>query len=503
MKKAFKKMAVGLIVTATLISLAENVFAGGDASNKITIINEDGPGHTYEAYKIFSGTKASDGAGLAQVDWGDGVDAAALLTELKSDEAVKASFADCKAASDVARVLSKDTSDADLAREFARCAGMHLGKAAGVSTENASPYTISLAEPGYYLVKDKDKSLESMENAAYTPYLLSVAGSVQLHAKEKIPTVEKKVKEGDKWQDAADSEIGQTVHFQLTGTTSNYTSNYKTYAYTFSDTSDAGLAADVNSVKVYHDEVSEASLISGGYTAAYNSDRHLLTVAIADAKTCVKDFSAATKLIVTYDARVTDQAATGEKGNDNKVKVTYSNNPYGSGTGTSTEDKVTVFTFKLTCEKVDKDGKALKGAGFTLMRKDGDSWTKFGAETTNDMGSTFTFAGLKNGTYKLEETTAPDGYEPITPITFTVRGTYDTQSEDPKLTAFEILSEDGEAFSDDQARLTIPSIGEAHLVITDIAGASLPETGGRARDFAILLIGAALIVSALVTRKRI
>ena len=499
-----KKMAVGVLAAAAVCTMAKTAFAdtGAESPYSITITNTNGPGHIYEAYKIFSGTVGDSSEGLARIDWGEGVDSGGLLAELAGDAAMGQTFTGCQDAASVADRLADHKDDADLAGEFARCAGKHLAAVAGTSTEKTSPYTISLASPGYYLVKDRDRSLDGTTGAAYTPYLMAVAGKAELHAKETVPTVEKKVVQDSALQDAGDAGSTDHVHFQLTGTTSNYTSAYETYAYTFSDTSDKGLVADPSSVAVYHDKVSEDTRIADGYTTSYDADGHLLTVAFADVRACVSDLSSSTKLIVTYDAALTSDAEIGEKGNDNAVRVTYSNNPYGAGTGTSTEDKVTVFTFKLSLDKENEKGEALRGAGFTLYKKDGETWTAVGEEQKNVSANGFAFSDLANGIYRLKETTAPDGYEPITPVEFRIHGTYETESEDPQLTGFEVLSPDGKAFSDGQITLTIPSSGEAHMVVADRPGDALPETGGRGSDRVLLVLGLGMLAAACAVALR-
>ncbi|MEE3420791.1 MAG: isopeptide-forming domain-containing fimbrial protein [Lachnospiraceae bacterium] len=468
----------------------------------ITIENPNGPGHTYEAYQIFSGTTSSDTSGLAQVRWGSGVDSEALTDALADDTETSGAFSGCSSAPDYAAKLAADTTNTTLSEAFARIAGSHLTSPAGTSTEEASPYTIALHASGYYLVKDKDASLDGTSGTAYTPYLMAVAGNATLHAKEKIPTVEKKVKSGIKWQDAADATLGDKIQMKLTGTTSNYTSAFKTYAYTFTDTSNAGLAADKDSVKVYENEVSDANLIKSGYTTTYDASRHILTISFEDLKASVKNLSANTKIIVTYDASLTEDAVVTEEGNPNKCYVTYSNNPYGAGTGKTAEDKITVFTFKLTLEKLGADGKALKGAGFTISRRDGDTWTAVGDEKKNTEGNAFDFTGLGNGVYRLVESTAPDGYETIKPVIFKITSSYETESEDPRLTSFDIVNEDGSAFSNTAVTLTIPSTGTAHMAITDNPGSPLPETGGTGRDRAVIVLGLGMLAAAMILALR-
>lgn len=95
---------------------------------------------------------------------------------------------------------------------------------------------------GYYLIKDKDGSLEGEGDTA-TGYIVQVLGNVPMEPKDsEIPTVEKKVWEdsktgsnsgfGDAYYEAADHSIGDVIPFKLIGSIPDM-SGYETYAYTF------------------------------------------------------------------------------------------------------------------------------------------------------------------------------------------------------------------------------------------------------------------------------
>jgi uncharacterized surface anchored protein len=62
----------------------------------------------------------------------------------------------------------------------------------------------------------------------------------------------------------------------------------------------------------------------------------------------------------------------------------------------------------------------LKGAEFTLVKKNKDGSTKNVDVVKNAEGTSFTFKGLDAGNYVLEETKTPDGYNTIKPIEFTI-----------------------------------------------------------------------------------
>ncbi len=82
------------------------------------------------------------------------------------------------------------------------------------------------------------------------------------------------------------------------------------------------------------------------------------------------------------------------------------------------------FTDKMDISKVDAQAKALAGAEFKLEKLDKNEKVLYqvgdaiGLAGVKD--NVFTFTGLDDGIYRLTETKAPDGYNPIDPLTFTV-----------------------------------------------------------------------------------
>ena len=70
---------------------------------------------------------------------------------------------------------------------------------------------------------------------------------------------------------------------------------------------------------------------------------------------------------------------------------------------------VRVWTGAIEGFKHDKDKKPLSGAEFTLY-EDKDCKTVVG-KSTSDKNGIFTFTGLKDKTYYMKETKAPDGYQ--------------------------------------------------------------------------------------------
>ena len=117
--KNVKKIASLLLALLMVFSLAA-------AASAATVTNQTS--HSYAAYRIFSGTQAENSVPLGDVEWGAGVDGAALLTALKGDSRFNVGtddaniFASCTTALDVAEVLSAYPDKSAVAKAFA-CAG--------------------------------------------------------------------------------------------------------------------------------------------------------------------------------------------------------------------------------------------------------------------------------------------------------------------------------------------------------------------------------------------
>ena len=364
-------------------------------------------------------------------------------------------------------------------------------------------------EQGYYLIAEKQTG-DAQDT--YSLVMLDTAGKedVEVTTKEDKPELEKKVKEKNDstgaesdWQDGADYDIGDEVPFQLTGTVEKNYDNYNTYYYAFHDTMSEGLTFQKDSVKVSVD----GTVLDSGYQIVTDglTDGDTFEVRFTDLKE-ISSVKAGSKITVAYSAILNSNAIIGAEGNPNKAKLEYSNNPYGDGTGETPEDKVVVFTYELEVNKVDKEGNALEGAGFTLYKYD-DKLQAYQAVGEEIFGvTTFNFSGQDAGLYKLVETTVPDGYNKADDTIFSIEAEYDTNADNPKLTKLVIRDEDGNVISDgEDAVFTINlAKGTASTDVVNVSGTELPSTGGIGTKIfyslgGVLMFGAATLI---VVRKR-
>lgn len=495
------KRSIALVLAMILaLAMSVTVFAAPNADqNTFSLtLNKAVKGHTYEAYQILSGDLSADKATLSNIKWGEGINAEGQ-TALGGD------------AAEYAKTLAEMGNNSSELKEQAQIIGANLASASGsvTVTDPDAKNVISNLKPGYYLIKDKDDSLQGQES--YTEFILHVTDDVDANVKADVPSVEKKVKDTNDttgettgWQDSADYDIGDDVPFQLTATLANNIESYKTYSLKFNDTLSKGLDYNNDAVIKLGDKV-----VTDSFTSSYDETAKTLTF------TCdnILAFGAknSDKIVVEYTAKLNENAEIGAAGNPNTVYLDFSNNPNNGGEGDrgkTPEDKVIVFTYKLTVNKVDKENKPLTGAEFSLFKKvkvDGKDELELVEVkkilSTNAEGTVFGFTGLDDGTYVLRETKTPDGYNSIEDQTFTISAKHDENSDDPKLTELT-----GDVASGSIIDLGVMlEKGELSTDVVNNKGSVLPSTGGAGR-VAIYVIGAILVLGGgivLVTKKRV
>lgn len=493
--KHVKKLASVLLAMVMVMAMTMTAFAAtADLTN-----------HTYKAYQIFSGTQADEQDELAQIEWGDGVNGAALLEALRKAGDV---YNNCTTAADVAAKLGEEGADAD---GFAKIAYKHIISDKGIVVVNGQ----TELEAGYYLVVDETSFESDATNTVKNLALLQLTnkGPFDIQNKTSIPEVEKKVQDINdstdsgkgELQDSADYDIGDKVPFTLTGTLPSNYADYDTYKYVFHDTLSEGLTYDKDTVKVYVVSDSEETEITSSFTIKLENNS--LTISCNDLKSIENvTIDSNSKIVVRYTATLNDEAKVGYEGNPNTVYLEYSNNPNNSGegdtdnTGKTPEDKVIVFTYKVVVNKVDGKQNPLTGAGFTLYKKKAaGEYVKVGEELTGNEMTTFTWSGLDDGDYKLSETTTPDGYNTIADIYFKVTAAHDITSDDPTLTSLS-----GDVTTGEVTFTSNTSAGSLTTDVVNQSGSTLPETGGMGTTIfyvigSILVLGAAVV---MITRKR-
>lgn len=513
------KVLKGLVAVAATAAMAVAGFAGAASATAAEVytltINNTETGHTYEAYQVFKGRL--DSGTLSDIEWGTGVDGNALST---------AKY-DGKSAKEIAKSLNNTNAEA-FANNVAGGNGTksYLKDVTGsVEGETTQSKQITGLSAGYYLLKDTIDSTTAAQPAAFTKFILKVVGNVDVTPKTDTPSVEKKVKEnsskyttdggyGAGYNDVADYNIGDAVPFKLIGTVPNM-DRYDTYTYTFNDTASNGLTLpSKDGVKVYVADDKAGTTKTDITTSADIAVKdQKLTVTFSNLKT-VAGVAADKFIIVEYSATLNGEAEIGLPGNENAVKLTFSNNPNQSGQGgdnpqgETPEDKVIVFTYQLNGTKVDAtdNKKKLKDAEFKLQRQSDNKWaqiangkvTAWGDEAhasvvKSDDNGNFSVAGLDDGKYNVMETKAPAGYDlPANPFVITLTANTKNDQEWDGIPATALLD---------------PTNGQFNETFKNDAGSNLPSTGGMGTvllyvaGIAVFVLAGATLVMALRRRN--
>lgn len=321
--------------------------------------------------------------------------------------------------------------------------------------------------------------------------------TIYVTPKTEKPTVEKKVLEkndsvgGDgTWQDAADYDAGDKVAFQITATLPDNIASYDSYTVKFHDTLGSTLSYN-RDAKVYAvSSEGEKNDITGIFSAQINYTN--LTISCDDILQD-ENAKAAKSILVEYTASLSTTPIYGTAGNPNTVYMEYSRNPHGTETGSTTPDKVNVFSYQVKVDKVNADQQSLYGATFGLYKYNATTAKYEIVGNIQYNGPEFLFKGLDAGQYKLVEEEAPYGYNKIEPIEFQIEATYDTESADPALTALvakkltgESITGDGQIFAADLTN------GQLATKIVNKTGSELPSTGGQG-TFLLYVCGGGLV----------
>lgn len=593
--KKFASMAAAILMTACVAVPATMSFTAL-AATEVTLAEPTGlPSGTnaitnITAYQIFKGdyTAATTDpststvitkAKLSVTGWGDGINADAFITALKADTTIGSLFTSINSentatsAQAVADVIGKWSNDDARAQAFAKLAVLNKKGKGTTGTFDSSNKKVKFGDDstnlndGYYVVTCKLSNDDATTHTAQSLGMLSVLGGSASGlsigtgtAKVGLPEVMKKVYENEKasavaasigkyketdlkWNDVADYCIGDSVPFKLYGTMPQDIGNYSHYYYKFTDT--LGTQFDMPkelTIKVGDDTTLTATENSGAWTVTgdngkncrVSSNGNEISISFEDIKAYPGVISD-TVVTVEYNAKLNNNAEIGLNGQENKVDLTYSNNPNssykpdttddkedtpdtpgtpGENTGKTPEDKVIVFTYEADFTKIDGITNApLEGVEFKLKNADGKyvtlndgkvtGWDETGTTITSASDGTFKIIGLDDGEYELVETKPLKDYNPIENTRLVIEaGTANNQTwngtpadalKSFKYTVGIGTSEEGDVNN-----------GIASGTIKNKKGSSLPSTGGIGTTLFYVCGGAMVAVSGifLITKKR-
>ena len=481
MKKTIKKLMAALLAVALLCAMAVPAFAAEDATPTTTsttgtvTVQNVVSGKTYKIYRILDidthDSTYNSVVYKVNAKWKDFIESTgdAYFTSIDSTTGVV--------------VVKKDLTPENIAALAAAAKtwlDTHTIADDGEKTAGAADTSIQFTNKalGYYLLSSSNWGTN---NADAIFSLSSSNPNVTVQEKNGKPTIEKKIVENSGTVENNTAGIGDYVQFKLTvnvidGKPTNYVIHDKmSTGLTFVNTAEHPVVVNVGSRTLTSTEYSFKDTITDGCTFELKINDNILQP--NDVVT------------VTYYGQVNSSAVINGD-NTNEAKLTYGTN------GNSTCEKTTtkVFGFKVFKHAGTDKTTLLAGADFRLYKTVGETtyyaqfdsnglltgWateaTASGVTITSNNTGALVLNGLDAGTYYLEETKAPDGYNKlITPVTVTI-------------------SKEG-----------VVSPAENGIVyVSNNAGATLPSTGGMGTTL-FYVIGGGLMVAAvvlLVTKKR-
>lgn len=547
MSKNIARLAVTAGLTAALsfggvMAPVTMAFAEGS-----TVKFEDskyGTSSTYKGIQIFKAkvTKDNGTTKVSGIEWaGTGTEIqTAVVNAIKAKEKTYSS----KNAQDAADWLNANAgvtgADSKVASDnVLSLIADNLDGVSGWKTTNAGDPSLSGLDAGYWLFLtngvDKtaaDKSTDTFSSPVYA--VIDGQNDMTVTPKKDVPTVDKKIvnAKGDKELDASDSRVGQKVTYNLYGTVADNYDTYGSYFYQFSDQLSKGLTLEPGFTATLYankdlaqDDINHANGIdvtSSFIQSAESVDPatgNKTTTWTCDNLKSVKGVAAGSCIVVSYKAKINSEATVGDNaGNTNTVELKYSNNPMTNDYGTTVPDEVKTYTYGLKLNKVDLGTeKALPGAKFTikvsaaadpsLVGKYVQSEGALGADEhkfTTGVDGAITVTGLGAGTYKVEETDAPENYDKVA-FNFTINES-GTTGESSNADKYELdgpsnqviigmpNGEKGDNKLEAETDTATNNDGTLNITVGDTKRVGLPLTGLNGVTFTWIAGGAVLCI---------
>lgn len=344
----------------------------------------------------------------------------------------------------------------------------------GEEVNATTTVTISNLKLGYYLV---DSSLGTVCSLTTTKPTDTITD------KNIVPSIEKKVQEGNTYGTSNDATIGDTVYFQTTITTRVGARNYVVH-----DKMDDGLTfGSVTGITL-----NETNVDAGNYTVD-TSPTDDCTFEVRFKQTFLDNLKTDDKIVISYTATLNEKADV-TNGENNTTNLTFGDN-------NETEWDTTITrTYSFDLVKTKDDNTLLTGAKFKLydaetngneiaLVKESDDGVYRVALKEGETGveidaGKVTIKGLDSDTYWLEETQQPAGYNKLS-------GRIEVKIDKANLTAT-MSATDSNTWSN----------GGVHVI--NYTGSQLPGTGGMGTTI-FYVLGGALMLGAVVlfiTKKR-
>lgn len=541
-----KKLISLLAIVALMLSMSAVCFADeGPATGTLVVKGDELTDKMVYVYQVFSvnwddknsDSKMNEGDNISYVlnsDWDD------FFTETMLNGINGVSKSD-KAAQYIA--TADDAKLLQIAKEMKTYLEGHSSIQPTVTPTAAVNDQVSYTvTSGYYLVIPESGSTSADRQTDATLLNVPSNESASWEIKSEYPTVEKTI-DGET---EADARIGEEITFTLESKIPDLTeyANTPYYTFRFKDTFSEGLTfsgteyVQVKLIKKNNDTVSVDLVNPDDFLPEYNSDTKQLTVTLGKNKTVVENevtktvrdlktlleektrFGADDIIVITYKAKLNENAIVYSETettnyNTNSAKVEYSNDPDDeTSIGESTPSVTETYTYPINIYKHNEANEPLAGAVFQLKDNNGtvidlvlktaadganpavyrvakfDDTQKVNTITTPANGK-LKIEGLEAGTFSLEETTAPTGYNKLgSPITFTISPTNNGTEAAPEYD-----------YSDPVYTINGTENDDATIDVENTKGTLLPTTGSIG-TIGLTALGVCVVVFGFVFTSR-
>ena len=408
-----KKIISLALVVILAMSLATAAFAA-ETNGSITI-NGISTGNVYEIYKLMDLESYNTSTGAYSYKVNSAWTNFFATTEAQAYVTIdSAGYVTWIAAEDDATVATF----AKLALAYAKANGIAAVKSSNVAGDfeiTGTSGTFSGLPLGYYLV---DSTMGALCG------LTTTNPNASINAKNGSPTIDKQVQEDstEQWGDGNTADIGQTVNFRVTINVHAGAENYVLH-----DQMTAGLTFQ-GVTKIEH--IQPATSTTTETPASYYE---VVTEGLTDGCTFEVRFTQEfcdhletnDKIVIYYSAMLNRNAIVSGEGNNNEAWLEYGEEHF------TTHDSTVTKTYGFDIVKTDSQNALIDGAEFKIydaanggnevavvLMDDGVTYRRARADETGVSivvkNGQVRVVGFDNGTYYLEETKSPDGYNKLT-----------------------------------------------------------------------------------------
>lgn len=486
------KKLISLVLALAMVLMVGAALAADDGSISVTNATK---GQTYEAYLIFTASPSDPDvvtdniiytATAAQVAVDGFDDVFDKIVDENGDYTI--SVKDGVSANDVISFVKDNIDD------------LKQGSAIAGTWDDNDTITFSGLKYGYYYISSSLGTLVTIDTAGRSITVYD-KNETTPEGPDKIITAEDSSIDSNLDQSSLEAEdnktsVGSTESFEVTFSATNWvktaadaqtagsgTQGTKVTEWNFADTP-TGLAIDKTTVKVFVNGTEVTSTVDDIDVDA--NGKLTFTIPWVDENgthlyATQTSTSALIPVKVTYDAVVTDDAATAVA--TNEVEIKYNNE---TELGSDTTE---TYTYKFKVLKTDENGDALEGAEFELYFGDGT-------------GDPLTFTVDSDGVYHYD----PNGTETHIAPSGTNAEALVVGLDDTSYTLKEVVVPAGynKAADATVSGLSRVDAEAVEIEVENNKGTELPSTGGIGTTLfyvigGILLVGAAII---LVARRK-